>query len=128
MVQMKNPRPGSAGRHLCQAQNPNLLPGLMQRPNQQIICLGQSLVEEQGFGKQRPPKQTSPLLQSLLVVQVWASALFASPKQANAIPARPTPNFLNACRRVTDWAICLVSSSNLLFMVLLSFARVSLLF
>src|SRR5215471_12067941 len=50
-----------------------------------------------------------------------AFALFASPKHASAIPARPTPNFLNACRRVTDWAICLVSSSNLLFMFFLSF-------
>jgi hypothetical protein len=27
----------------------------------------------------------------------------------------PTPNFLNACRRVTDWAKPLASSSNLLF-------------
>jgi len=31
-----------------------------------------------------------------------ASALFASPKQASAMPARPTPNFFSAARRVTD--------------------------
>src|SRR5438270_13471492 len=42
-----------------------------------------------------------------------ASALFASPKQASAMPARPTPNFFSAARRVTDWAILLVSSSKL---------------
>jgi len=45
-----------------------------------------------------------------------ASALFARRKQASAIPAMPTPNFFSAARRVTDWAISLVSSSNLLFM------------
>src|SRR5437867_8802934 len=44
------------------------------------------------------------------------AALLASPKQASAIPARPAPNFFNACRRVTDWANPLASSSNLLFM------------
>src|SRR2546428_592142 len=36
-------------------------------------------------------------------------------------PARPTPNFFNAARRVTDWAICFVSSSNWLLMFFLSF-------
>src|SRR2546422_1058209 len=46
-----------------------------------------------------------------------AFALFASPKQASAMPARPRPNFLNAARRVTDWAMLLVSSSNLLFIL-----------
>src|SRR2546428_11690306 len=49
-----------------------------------------------------------------------ASALFASPKQASAMPARPTPNCFSAARRVTDWARPLVSSSNLLFMFVLS--------
>src|SRR5262249_2324435 len=61
--------------------------------------------------------------QSLLSLQtlpfpkqvVWASALFASPKQASAKPASPTPNFFNAARRLTDWARLLVSSSNWLF-------------
>jgi hypothetical protein len=43
-----------------------------------------------------------------------ASALFASPKQASTIPASPTLNFLNASRRVTDWANPLANSSNLL--------------
>jgi hypothetical protein len=47
----------------------------------------------------------------------WAFPLFASPKQASAMPARPRPNFFSAARRVTDWAICFVSSSNLLFML-----------
>jgi len=46
--------------------------------------------------------------------------LFASPKQASAMPARPTPNFFSAARRVTDWAIALVSSSNLFFIFFLS--------
>src|SRR6266568_2173919 len=50
-----------------------------------------------------------------------ACALFASPKQASAMPARPTPNFFSAARRVTDWARLLVSSSNFLFMFILSF-------
>jgi len=50
-----------------------------------------------------------------------ASALFASPKQARAMPARPMPNFFSAPRRVSDWAIVLASSSNLLFMFFLSF-------
>src|SRR6266536_2176665 len=50
-----------------------------------------------------------------------ASALLASPKQASAMPARPTPNFLSAARRVTDWAMPLVRSSNGLFIILLSF-------
>jgi hypothetical protein len=46
-----------------------------------------------------------------------AAALFATPKQANAIPASPTPNLFSACRRVTDWANPLVSSSNLLLIL-----------
>jgi hypothetical protein len=33
-------------------------------------------------------------------------------------PARPTPNFFNAARRVTDWAMLFVSSSNLRFIFL----------
>src|SRR5207302_85000 len=44
-----------------------------------------------------------------------AFALVASPKQASAMPASPTPNFFSAARRVTDWAKLFVSSSNLLF-------------
>jgi hypothetical protein len=47
--------------------------------------------------------------------------LFASPKHASAIPARPTPNFFSAPRRETDCAMLFVSSSNLLFMFFLSF-------
>src|SRR5438876_10475527 len=50
------------------------------------------------------------------VSQSPACALFASPKQASAMPASPTPNFFSAARRVADWARLLVSSSNLLFM------------
>jgi hypothetical protein len=53
---------------------------------------------------------------------VWAFPLFTSPKQVRAIPARPTPNFFNAARRLTDWAICFVSSSNLLFILFLAFS------
>ena len=49
-----------------------------------------------------------------------ALALFASPKQASAIPARPTPNFFSDCRRVVDWANPLASSSNLSFTLFLS--------
>jgi hypothetical protein len=48
-----------------------------------------------------------------------ASALLASPKQASAMPAMPTLNFFSAARRVTDWAMLLVSSSNLLFILFL---------
>jgi hypothetical protein len=43
------------------------------------------------------------------------------------MPANPRPNFLKACRRVTDWAICLVSSSNLLFIFVCFFFVCSLL-
>jgi hypothetical protein len=43
-----------------------------------------------------------------------ASVLFTSPKQATAIAAKLTPNLFSACRRVTDWANPLASSSNLL--------------
>src|SRR5438552_13311585 len=50
-----------------------------------------------------------------------ACALFANPKQASAMPARPTPNCFSAARRVTDWAKLLVSSSNWLFIFFLSF-------
>src|SRR5439155_12817758 len=50
-----------------------------------------------------------------------ASDVFASPKHASAMPASPTPNFFSAARRVTDWARLLVSSSNCLFISLLSF-------
>jgi len=60
------------------------------------------------------PRQQYPLPQVLL--QHWrpdlhwlalgrqpsASALFASPKAASAMPARPTPNLFSAARRVTD--------------------------
>src|SRR6266536_6607361 len=49
-----------------------------------------------------------------------AWALF-SPNLASVNPARPTPNFISAARRVTDWARLFVSSSNLLFIALLSF-------
>ncbi|HAB18865.1 MAG TPA: hypothetical protein DCE44_20790 [Verrucomicrobiales bacterium] len=49
-----------------------------------------------------------------------ASALFARPKQASAMPARPALNFRSAPRRVTDWARPLVSSSNRVFMCILS--------
>jgi hypothetical protein len=49
-----------------------------------------------------------------------AVALFDRPKQASAMPARPTPNFFSACRRVADWANPLASSSNLLFILFLS--------
>jgi hypothetical protein len=66
----------------------------------------------------------NPLQHSLLALQFApgclhppASALFASPKQASAIPAKPTPNRFSACLRVTDSAIPLVISSNLLFMI-----------
>jgi hypothetical protein len=48
-----------------------------------------------------------------------ASALFANPKHASAMPARPIPNFFSAARRVTDWAMFFVSSSNLLFIAFL---------
>jgi hypothetical protein len=47
--------------------------------------------------------------------------VFASPKQASAMAAKPTPNLLSACRRVTDWATPLASSSNFLFITFLSF-------
>src|SRR6266700_2674973 len=50
-----------------------------------------------------------------------ASALFASPRQASAMPPRPTPNFFSAARRVTDWARLFVSPSNVLFIALLFF-------
>ena len=54
-----------------------------------------------------------------------ASALFANPKQAIAIPASPVPNFFSAPRRVMDWAIPLASSSNLSFITFLSWFAVS---
>src|SRR5207302_10369021 len=65
---------------------------------------------------QDPPEQSASVAQCLA-----APALLASPKQANAIPARPTPNFFSAARRVTDWARLLVSSSNWVFIFFLSF-------
>src|SRR5207249_3646854 len=40
-------------------------------------------------------------------------------KQASAAPARLTPNFFNAARRETDWAMPLDSSSNWLFIFVL---------
>src|SRR5262249_47981357 len=46
-----------------------------------------------------------------------ACALYASPKQARAMPARPRPNFLKAWRRETACARLLVSSSNWYFIV-----------
>jgi hypothetical protein len=38
-----------------------------------------------------------------------AVALFASPKQASSVAARPKPNLFRACRRVVDWANPLAS-------------------
>jgi hypothetical protein len=71
--------------------------------------------------KQKPLQQWRLLVQGLpLGLHLPASALFASPKQASAMPARPTPNFFSAARRVTDWAMFLVSSSNWLFILFLS--------
>ena len=49
-----------------------------------------------------------------------AFALVSNPKQASATPLRARPNFFSACRRVTDWANPLASSSNMLFMTFLS--------
>src|SRR2546426_12401575 len=57
-----------------------------------------------------------------------ASAVFARPSHASAIPATPTPNFFSAPRRVTDWARPLASSSNLSFITFLSFSFVGLWF
>src|SRR6266496_4867230 len=72
---------------------------------------------------QTPERQTLSAGQSALVAQALpAWALFTSPRVASAIPARPTPNFLSAPRRVTDWAMFLASSSNLSFIVFLSFS------
>ena len=74
--------------------------------------------------KQMPLQHALPFLQKVpLGLQPCpaACALFASPKQANAMPARPTPNFLSAAQRVTDCAMLFVSSSNLLFILFLSF-------
>src|SRR5712664_3382948 len=59
------------------------------------------------------PSAQSVVNRCLAVFVSLATALFASPRQASAMPARPTPNFFSAARRVTDWAIFLVSSSNL---------------
>jgi hypothetical protein len=65
--------------------------------------------------------------QSALVEQPFPSPpdalpVFANPKQARAMPVRPAPNFFSAARRVTDWAMLFASSSNLLFILFLSFA------
>jgi hypothetical protein len=46
---------------------------------------------------------------------------FASPKQASAMPARPIPNFFSAARRVADWAMFFVNSSNWWFILFLLF-------
>jgi len=75
-----------------------------------------------GLSQQDPLQQTWPEPQSAFVVQgivftLSARAMFATPRQAKAMPARPRPNFFNAPRRVTDWARLLVSSSNLLFIL-----------
>jgi hypothetical protein len=74
----------------------------------------------QGFPPLKPQQQGSTEV-SQGASQLPASALFASPKQASAIPARPTPNLFSACRRVVDWANPLASSSNLLIITVLSF-------
>ena len=56
--------------------------------------------------QQKPLQHCEPLLhnapEGLQLPPFAASPLFASPKQANAIPARPTLNFFSAARRVTD--------------------------
>src|SRR5213082_574761 len=46
----------------------------------------------------------------------------------STMPARPTPNFFSAPRRVTDWARLLVSSSNGLFILFYSLWLLVLLF
>jgi hypothetical protein len=61
----------------------------------------------QKLGRQTPLLQYSLPLQSASLRHPHppfgpASALFASPKQASAMPASPTPNFFSADRRVTD--------------------------
>jgi hypothetical protein len=69
------------------------------------------------------------LQHSPLLVQVYpfgrhifeAPALSASPKQVSPIPAGPAPNRFSACRRVTDWANPLASSSNLFCLTFLPF-------
>src|SRR5262245_45632104 len=56
------------------------------------------------------------------VVKFGAPALteFGDPKQASTIPTTPTPNLFSAPRRVTDWAILFVSSSNLVLIQFLA--------
>jgi hypothetical protein len=49
-----------------------------------------------------------------------AAAAGLIPRAAATAATSPTLNLFNAARRVTDWAIALVSSSNLLFMCFLS--------
>src|SRR6266446_3176085 len=67
------------------------------------------------------PSAPSAVNHCFAVFVSLASALFATPMHAGAMPVRSTPNFLSAARRVTDWAIALVSSSNLVFILFLSF-------
>src|SRR2546423_4530101 len=49
----------------------------------------------------------------------WARTGTSEPRKTSAIPARPAPNLFSACRRVTDWAKPLATSSNLRFMIFL---------
>jgi hypothetical protein len=49
------------------------------------------------------------------------------PREAATAAARPKLNFLSACRRVVAWANPLASSSNLLFILFLSFLLFALL-
>jgi hypothetical protein len=100
-----NPRPVGVVMFFAYAQAKRNRPLSRQRPLQHIL-LPEGVGEHRLLlGRQVPPA---------------ASALFASPKQASAMPARPTPNFFSAPRRVTDWAMVLVSSSNWLFITFLS--------
>src|ERR1043166_2913345 len=78
-----------------------------------------------GPGPAMPSSQVPTALgrdSSISGPSVAAGAFDTEPTRlASVTPARPTPNFLSAARRVTDWARLLVSSSNWLFIHFLSF-------
>src|SRR5262245_37599391 len=77
-----------------------------------------------GSGDQMFVRQTNPPTlgcaspSSVPLVMAWASF---NPNLASARRARPTPSLFSAARRVTDWAMFLLSSSDWVFMFFLSF-------
>src|SRR5262245_21396300 len=83
---------------------------IVSRSDEIAVCRSWSVVLMDG-----------PMLTGVDQAENCGAASEARASKASEMPARLTPNFFSAPRRVTDWARPLASSSNLSFITFLRF-------